>query len=76
LYGAWSDEQLKRRSELNELFAAYVKTLDTMTPELETSRKTWEASLARPSTWSIPRVVSATSEAGVTLSIDPASGAE
>lgn len=74
LYEAWSDEQLKRRSELNEQFAAYVKTLDTMTPELEASRKAWELSLAKPSNWSIPRVASATSEAGVTLSIDPESG--
>jgi len=74
LYEAWTDEQLKRRAELNEQFAAYVKTLDTMTPELEASRKAWEVSLAKPSTWLIPSVASATSEAGVTLSIDPASG--
>ena len=74
LYEAWADEQLKRRAELNEQFAACVKILDTMTPDLEASRKAWEDNLAKPSTWSIPRIESATSESGVTLSIDPATG--
>jgi hypothetical protein len=73
LYEAWTDEQLKRRAELNEQFAADVKILDTMTPELETSRKAWEIALARPPAWWIPKVASATSEAGVTLTIDPES---
>jgi len=71
LYEAWTEEQLKRRAELNEQFAADVRLLDTMTPELEASRKAWENSLAKPPAWSTPPILSATSEAGVTLSIDP-----
>jgi len=73
LYEAWSDEQLKRRTVLQEQFAADVKTLDTMTPELERALQSWETSLPKQPLWSIPRVLSATSEAGVTMTIDPAS---
>jgi hypothetical protein len=71
LYEAWTEEQLKRRAELNAQFAADVRLLDTMTPELEASQKAWENSLANPPAWSTPTILSATSEAGVTLSIDP-----
>jgi hypothetical protein len=73
LYEAWSDEQLKRRSVLQTQFAADVKTLDSMTPELEASLKSWENSLPKQPLWSTPKVLSATSEAGITMSIDPAS---
>jgi hypothetical protein len=73
LYEAWTEEQLKRRAELDQRFAADVKILDTMTPELEASRKAWETSLSKKPEWMIPNVASATSEAGVTLTIDPAS---
>jgi hypothetical protein len=73
LYELWTDEQLKRRAQLNEQVVADTKTLDTMTPELDASLKAWESSLPRKPSWSIPKVVSATSEAGVTMTIDPAS---
>ncbi|MEY4567778.1 MAG: hypothetical protein RLY14_2748, partial [Planctomycetota bacterium] len=73
LYELWTDEQLKRRTQLNEQVAADSKTLDTMTPELEASLKAWESSLPRKPSWAIPKVASATSEAGVTMTIDPES---
>jgi hypothetical protein len=71
LYEFWTDEQLKHRAKLNEQIAADVKILDTMTPELEASLKALESSLPRKPAWSVPKVVSATSEAGVTMTIDP-----
>jgi hypothetical protein len=70
LYEFWTDEQLKRRAARNEQIAADVKILDTMTPELEASLKSWESSLPKQPAWSIPKVVSAASEAGVTMTID------
>ncbi len=73
LYEFWTDEQVKRRSALTEQVAADVKILDTMTPELEASLKNWEESLPSQPGWSIPKVASATSDAGVTMTIDPAS---
>jgi len=72
LYEFWTDEQLKRRTALSEQIAADVKILDTMTPELEASLKNWEGSLPNQPAWSIPKVISATSDAGVTMTIDPA----
>ncbi|MFM8216534.1 MAG: DUF1553 domain-containing protein, partial [Pirellula sp.] len=73
LYEFWTDEQVKRRTALAEQVAADVKILDTMTPELEASLRNWEESLPSQPGWSIPKVASATSDAGVTMTIDPAS---
>jgi hypothetical protein len=73
LYEFWTDEQQQRRTALNEQIAADVKILDTMTPALEESLKSWEGGLPRQPAWSTPKVVSATSEAGVTMTIDSAS---
>lgn len=72
LYEFWTEEQLKRRSMLGDQISADAKILDTMTPELDASLKTWEASLPGQPAWSIPKVTSAVSEAGVTMTIDPA----
>ena len=72
-YEFWTEEQLMRRSELGESIAADVKILDTTTPELEASQEIWEKSLPSQPTWSIPKVASATSEAGITMTIDPVS---
>ncbi|MFN9912401.1 MAG: hypothetical protein ACK53L_07445, partial [Pirellulaceae bacterium] len=63
---------MERRSTLNGQIASDAKILDTMTPELEASLKGWESSLPKQPAWSIPKVESATSEVGVTMTIDPA----
>jgi len=72
LYEFWTEEQQERRSTLNGQIASDAKILDTMTPELEASLKGWESSLPKQPAWSIPKVESATSEVGVTMTIDPA----
>ena len=75
LHEAWTDEQIARRAALHDQVAADARILETTTPELEASRAAWESRLPRPPRWSIPDVVSATSEAGVTMTIDPGSRA-
>ena len=73
LHEVWTDEQRQQRAALGERIAADARILDTMTPELQASLEAWERGLPARPAWSVPHVTSATSEAGVTMTIDPAS---
>jgi len=71
LHEVWTDAQSTRRTTLADRIAADARTLDTTTPALEASRATWERELPGQPTWSAPDVVSAASDAGVTMTTDP-----
>ncbi len=71
VHQVWSEEQRARQKELQQLLDEDRRTLGIMTPELATSLKQWELSLPRQPNWTIPSVVAASSEAGVTMTIEP-----
>ena len=70
LYEIWTKEQLDKRQSLQQQIADDQKILDTMTPELLQSQKSWEASLPRQPKWQIPKVIAVKSEGGVDLKFD------
>ena len=70
LHEVWSEEQLQKRSHLQQQLADDQKLFDTMTPSLSESLRTWEATLPRQPKWTTPTVIAAKSEGDVSLSIE------
>ena len=73
LHELWTEEQATRRSALRDDIASHARALETTTPELEACRTAWERRLPGAPAWSVPDILSATSDAGVTMAIDPGS---